>query len=239
MIILGNPDIKISTPEEITYDVIHAISKKYAELQKTKIQMSIYLDNTLLEKLEKKAKETRKKPHDIIIEAIYEKTRGIFYDDKHQIEFSKFIKGSDLYSESDTYIDGSADEKQKKLTAFFYIISAYQDDYLEFEGSKFEYDGNTKTLSGPINLIDDWELGVCDRENLLGLALLIMDKVENPGKNLLANIFYDFPGLDNNDKAFFIAMNAFRILGAKITLYKDSLVYPRKSKSKRHLTLKF
>lgn len=217
VIILNQYDKKIYTKEEINDELINSILHKYLSLNKSKKQISIYLAEDLIRKVEEKAKEESKKMSDVIVEAIQEKTRDVFINTQHRLEFSKIIKSAGLYNPNKDCTE-MLDDNKRKVIALFYLISAYQDEYYERFGEKFWYDEKEKSLKGPIYLTQEWESGVADGETMLGLGLFLFKGKESGIE--LTDILYDL----KETSTFFLAVNALKIVGGQLTLCKDEIV---------------
>jgi len=218
LIILNQYDRKIYSNEEIDDELIDNILQKYLALNKSKRQISVYLEEDLIRKIEKKAKEENKKMNDIVIEAIKEKTRGVFVNPQHKLEFSKLIKSAGLYNLNNKDCTNVLDDNKRKVVALFYLISAYQDEYYERFGEKFWYDEKEKSLKGPVYLMQEWETGVADGETMLGLGLFLLKGKESGIE--LTDILCDL----KESTTFSLAVNALRIVGGQLTLCEDEIV---------------
>ncbi|HOM01838.1 MAG TPA: ribbon-helix-helix protein, CopG family [Acetivibrio sp.] len=216
IIILNQYDKKIYTEDEVTDELIINILNKYQSLSKAKRQISVYLEEELIEKIEEKAKEENKKMNDIIVEAIQEKTREVFINDQHKLEFGKLIKSAGLY-EPNKDCTPLMDDKKRKVIALFYLISAFQDEYYERFGEKFWFDEKEKALKGPVYLMQDWELGFAE-EIVLGLGMFLLK-----GKESSIDLAQILCYLEEST-TFFLAVNALKIVGGQLTLCKDEIV---------------
>lgn len=214
--IVGQYERKIRFIEDIDEELISNIIDKYKAINIPKKQISIYLDETLLQKIEEKSRRENKKINDVIVSAIQETLRDAFLSTRHKIEFTTLIKSANIYTEDDSYRYG-LDEKTSKKVAFFYLIAAYQEECLEFNGEKFSYDINKKALVGPTHLIREWELGVSNYETMLGLGLFIL-KGKESGVELTDILYY------LRNETMHLAITAFKILGQQLTLYRDDII---------------
>lgn len=215
--IAGQYERKITAIEDIDEELISTMIDKYQAISTPKKQISIYMDETLLKKIEDLAQRENKKTNDVIVSAIQETFRDSFISTRHKIEFATFIKSANLYSQDDKYIHG-LDDKTRKTVAFFYLIAAYQEECFELNGEKFSYDITKNALVGPTHLIREWELGVADCETMLGLGLFLLKGKESGIE--LADILHYL----TSTETMHLALTAFKIVGGQLTLSRDNII---------------
>ena len=217
IIILNEFDENIEEIKDIDSMVIEAFKNKYSRLIVDKVQMSVYLDSSMVEELDKESQKSGQKVHDIIIEALTEKIKekSYFIDNKHKQEFSILIQNSGLDDEV-KYIY-RLEEKLRKRITLFYVIAAYQDDYLKLHDVKFTVDTESKVISGPTYVINNWRDELYSScYNMYGLITSIIDKEKI---NILEYFEQDF-----GDEMIFIFNIAMKILKGSLTIKGAEIV---------------
>lgn len=223
--ILNEYEKNIVETEDIDNILINTLKSKYNQIIEEKVQMSIYLDKSVADKLNEEAKRTGIKAHDIIIESINKEMskNEYFLNESHKNEFSILIKDSGLY-DNEKYIYG-LEEKQSKAVALFYVIAAYQEYYLKLEGTKFTSDSETRQLSGPAIVIDNWHEGSYNsHESMYGLITTIINGEE-------INILEHFEEC-YDDEMIYLLKNSLKILVGKLTIREDEIVQTKLQKLK-------
>lgn len=222
---LNEYEKNIVETEDIDIPLINTLKSKYNQITEEKVQMSIYLDKSVAEKLNEEAKRTGMKAHDIIVKAINrEMSRNeYFLNESHKNEFSILIKDAGLY-DKEKYIYG-LEEKQCKAVALFYVIAAYQEIYLDSYGAKFTCNSETRQLSGPAQVIEAWWEDIYrEEESMYGLIMTIIDGKET-------NVFEHFEECYHDDMIFLLK-NALKILTRKLTIKEDQIVQQKYHKAK-------
>lgn len=216
-LILNEYDKNIKEISEIDNSLINAFKNKYNRLTEDKIQMSIYLDSGIVDELNKESQKSGKKIHDIIVETLNEKIyeKNYFLNLNHKEEFSILIQNLGLYAE-EKYIHG-LEEKIRKRVAFFYVISAYQEDYMEYQNVKFTVNPESKEMLGPRDIIENWDEELYNPScSMYGLIKSIIDKE----KINILEFFQEY----FDDNMMFLLENAMKILTGSLTIKKDEVV---------------
>lgn len=202
--------------DEIDAEIIYEIKKKYEEFNTEKRQISVYLSENTIKQVQNMCLERKKKVNEFITDAIEEKVNGFFISSEHKKEFRKFLMDFGLYDQEDKYIGSLPKEKLKNLI-FAYIISAYQEDYLESGGVKFSYDSNKKQFSGPHSIIEDWWEGLYNPyEMMFGVAKELVEG------NINLKEFIDMIS-EANEVEYKLIMNAFKLFQGRLRLVEDEI----------------
>lgn len=215
--IYNKKTLNIYTDKDINETLVNDIRNRYFELNKDKKQISIYLNEDIIKKAQKKAKENHKKLNEFITEAIEDKLNSIFIDENHKKEFSILLRDSGIYSEEDKYKDGIPEDIKNKVT-FFYLVSSYQDCYLETYGSKVEFDKITGNIACPSDLINYWEDDLYAQTSATyGIFEILLKK--SPAENL-----FEILALKNSTINKLLINSYDLMYGSRYTLYKDEIV---------------
>lgn len=215
--IYNKVNLNAYSKEDINESLINNIKKRYYELNKEKKQISIYLDEAILNKVQEKAKKSNKKLNEFITETIEDKVNDIFINKNHKREFSALLKDSGIYSEEDKYKDGIPKNIIKKVV-FFYLVSAYQNDYLELYESKFQCNKKTGEVTGPSYLDEYWEddiYNICAAA--YGIAKVLF------GESSL-EILMEILKLNNSAINKLLSTAVQLMNGTLYTIYKDEIV---------------
>ncbi|AKN33763.1 hypothetical protein Ccar_24230 [Clostridium carboxidivorans P7] len=208
-------DKKIYTINDFDDSFVEAVLEKFNSYCKSKKQISLYINEDVLQKTEQIALKEGKKTNDIIAELLENKIKGIYINRKHKREFLMLLKQLGIYNETAEEI--TINDKYRRLVSFIYLISQYQDIYKEQYGQKFYFDRNLNTLNGPIN--NQFNNGT-DAELILNLAFIILKDKESSAAlllELLQNSISDTIKL-------FIIINAIKILSGRYKIVKEELV---------------
>jgi hypothetical protein len=219
-------NLNLYSKDDINTSLRNAILDKYYGINKSKNQMSIYLDDSLIKKIEKTSKENNTKFNDFVTEALVDKLHNIFLNQKHKDEFSELLKDSGIYYDNNDYSQGLPDMLRRKVM-FFYLVSAYQDDYMENEGSKFTYDKETNKVSGPSNVFNCWDEHInINYYAAYGIAELLLrnslSSLNETGSNHLKFLLQILEESDNN--ILMLLINGIKFLNGKLTINKDEVV---------------
>lgn len=214
--IYNKKTLNIYTGNDINETLMNDIRNRYFELNKDKKQISIYLNEDIIEKAQRKAKENHKKLNEFITEAIEDKVNNIFIDENHKKEFSILLKDSGIYSEEDKYKEGIPEDIKNKVT-FFYLVSSHQDCYLEIYGSTFKCNKETGTISGPSELLG-WENDLDTYHCCAAYGIFEILLKKGPVENL-------FKILSKSQLINKLFINSYDLMyGSRYTLYKDEIV---------------
>ncbi|MBV4416540.1 hypothetical protein [Clostridium tyrobutyricum] len=104
------------------------------------------------------------------------------------------------------------------LRITFYVISAYQNDYLTLYNAKFEYDKKSKSLTGPSELITNWNN---DMYNCCAAAYGISEILS---ENISIQKFIKLLDDNDNGNIFKILINSLKILYGKYTIKNGEII---------------
>lgn len=202
--------------DEIDGEIIYEVKKKYQEFNLEKRQISIYLKEETIEQVQNLCTENKKKVNEFITNAIEDKVSGFFIDNEHKKEFRKFLIDFGLYDKEDKYIPNLPKDQLKKLI-FAYLVSPYQKWYLECGGSKFSYDSEKKSFSGPSSIIEDWYEGLYNsHEMMFGVATELLEGEINIKEFL--NIISEAGEIE-----YKLITNAFKLFNGTLRLVEDEI----------------
>jgi len=214
-------NINLKEESEVNEALKNNIMNKYYEINKDKKQISIYLDETLINSITKKAKESNQKLNEFIVDAINDKVNDkindVFLDDNHRKEFSTLLKDAGLYSD-DKYINCLPEDIRNRVT-LFYLVSAYQDSYEDskYYGGKFICNKETKLIRGPINVMQNWN------EDLYNSPMAAFGIAEILTKKENFNLLYDiFMKMDENINKLFV--NAIKLTNGSYTIKNEDII---------------
>ncbi|MCB2361039.1 hypothetical protein [Clostridium estertheticum] len=216
---VGN--FNLETESDVNEDIKNKIMDKYYEINKDKKQISIYLDETLINSITAKAKESNQKLNEFVVDAINEKVNDVFLNDNHKKEFSILLKDAGLYSEN-KYISGLPEDIKKRVT-LFYLVSAYQNSYEdtdEYGGVKFTCNKETREIKGPIGVIKYWNEELSNPPMAaFGIAEILTNK-EN------FDILFDIL-MEDDEWIYKLFKNAVSLIKGSYTIKNDDIVHAK------------
>jgi hypothetical protein len=213
---VGNFNLK--TEDDLNEALKSNIMNKYYEINRDKKQISIYLDEELINSITTRAKESNQKLNEFVVDAINDKVNTLFRNDNHRKEFSILLKDAGLYSD-DEYIAGLPEDIKKRVI-LFYLVSAYQNYYEDpdYYGVKFTCNKETKEIQGPKNVIENWNEELYNAPMAaFGIAEILTNK-EN--FNLLYEIF-----MENDEDIYKLFKNATMLIKGFYTIKNDDIVH--------------
>lgn len=209
---------------DVNEDLKNNIMNKYYEINKDKKQISIYLDEELINSITTKAKASNQKLNEFVVDAINEKVNDVFLNDNHRKEFSILLKDAGLYSEN-KYISGLTEDIKKRVT-LFYLVSAYQNSYEDPDefGVKFTCNKETREIQGPTDVIENWNEELSNPPMVaFGITEILTNK-EN--FHFLFNIF-----MEDNEDIHKLFKNAIKLIKGSYTIKNDDIVHTKITKA--------
>lgn len=212
-------NINIYSKKDINELLLDEISNKYYEINKDKKQISIYLTEDLISRAQKKATKMNKKFNEFITESIESNLNTLFINSKHKMEFYSLLKDSGIHVKDNDKCNKLIPEKLRKIITFFYIVSAYQDDYLLLYKSKFKYDKKSNSIIGPSELVCNWNT---DMHNCCAAAYGISEIL---GGNITLQKFMELLDDDDGGNVFKLFTHALELMyGSKYTIKDTEIV---------------